>query len=204
MIERKKFEAKNKDEALKQALDYFKTDIDNLIIDEEYISGKLFKSSKCILNVISYNDIVNYLRKYFKDLSEKMNIPYQQEVRFQDDVIQVMIVSPEYNQNLIGKNGKTLDSLQSIVRQSLLVQTGLPIKINIDISNYKQKKVNRLENSARKIAKEVINTKEDIALDPMNSYERRIIHTMIQEMDHVTTESIGEGKERHIIIKYVP
>ena len=202
MIEKKQFEAKTKDEALKQALDYFKTDIDNLIIDEEYISGKLFKSSKCILRVISYNDIVNYLRKYFKDLSEKAKIPMQHEIRFQDDVIQVMIISPEYNQNLIGKNGKTLDSIQSIIRQTLLVQTGIPIKVNVDVSNYKQRKITRLENEARKIAKDVIKT-QDIALDPMNSYQRRIIHTMIQNMEHVTTESIGEGSERHIVIKYV-
>ena len=203
MIEKKQFEAKTKDEALKQALDYFKTDIDNLIIDEEYISGKLFKSSKCILRVISYNDIVNYLRKYFKDLSEKSKIPMQHEIRFQDDVIQVMIISPEYNQNLIGKNGKTLDSIQSIIRQTLLVQTGIPIKVNVDVSNYKQRKITRLENEVRKIAKDVIKTQEDIALDPMNSYQRRIIHTMIQNMEHVTTESIGEGSERHIVIKYV-
>ncbi len=203
MIEKKQFEAKTKDEALKQALDYFKTDIDNLIIDEEYISGKLFKSSKCILRVISYNDIVNYLRKYFKDLSEKAKIPMQHEIRFQDDVIQVMIISPEYNQNLIGKNGKTLDSIQSIIRQTLLVQTGIPIKVNVDVSNYKQRKITRLENEVRKIAKDVIKTQEDIALDPMNSYQRRIIHTMIQNMEHVTTESIGEGSERHIVIKYV-
>lgn len=203
MIEKKQFEAKTKDEALKQALDYFKTDIDNLIIDEEYISGKLFKSSKCILRVISYNDIVNYLRKYFKDLSEKAKIPMQHEIRFQDDVIQVMLISPEYNQNLIGKNGKTLDSIQSIIRQTLLVQTGIPIKVNVDVSNYKQRKITRLENEVRKIAKDVIKTQEDIALDPMNSYQRRIIHTMIQNMEHVTTESIGEGSERHIVIKYV-
>ena len=127
----------------------------------------------------------------------------QHEIRFQDDVIQVMIISPEYNQNLIGKNGKTLDSIQSIIRQTLLVQTGIPIKVNVDVSNYKQRKITRLENEVRKIAKDVIKTQEDIALDPMNSYQRRIIHTMIQNMEHVTTESIGEGSERHIVIKYV-
>ena len=202
-MERKKFEAKTYEEALKQALDYYQVEEKDLLIEKEMISGKLFKSSKCVLNVISYNDILEFVKNYLKEMSSKMNIPWQQEVRLNDGVIQVMLISKDYNQNLIGKGGKTLDCIQSILRQTLLVQTNNPIKLNIDISNYKQKKINNLEYRVKKIAKEVLKCKEDISLDPMNSYERRIIHTMIQDMDHLTTESVGEGKERHIIIKYV-
>ena len=61
----------------------------------------------------------------------------------------------------------------------------------------------KLEYEIKKIAKEVQSTKIDASLDPMNSYERRNIHTMIDKFDNLVTESIGEGKDRHIVIKYV-
>ena len=77
------------------------------------------------------------------------------------------------------------------------------IKINIDVSNYKIKKLNNLEKEVRKIAKEIIKTKLDVSLDPMNSYERRYIHNIINEYENLKTESIGEGKERHVVIKYI-
>lgn len=202
MIKRKEFEAKTKEEAMEQVTDYYQDDSD-LLIEEEIIPGKLFKSSKCLLKVISYKEILDFLKNYLEQLSKLMQIPWQQEIRFHDDSIQVLIISEKYNPIIIGKEGKNLDSLQYLIRQTLFVQTGVAIRVNVDIANYKKNKVSRLEQEVKKIVKDVILTKEDVSLDPMNSYERRIIHTMIQDMDKVETESIGEGKYRHIVIKYV-
>ena len=77
------------------------------------------------------------------------------------------------------------------------------IKINVDISNYKYEQAKKLEKNIKNIAKEVLKTKVDTSLDPMNSYNRRIVHTIVSEFSDLETESVGEGKERHVVIKYV-
>ena len=81
-------------------------------------------------------------------------------------------------------------------------QTGLLIKLNLDVSNYKVKKLKKIEQLVRGIAKDVEDTQMSVSLDSMNSYERRLVHKIIDEYDSLTTESIGEGKDRHVVIKY--
>lgn len=203
MLKRNEFEGKTKEEALAKACEHFGLDEQDLFIEEEFVSGKLFKSSKYILKVLSSKEILDYLKDYLKNLSKCMNIEWNQEVRFQDNSFQVVIVSENYNPSLIGKEGKTLDALQYIIRQTLMNQTGLPIHVNVDVANYKKSKIERLEYEVEKIAKDVLKTKVDASLDPMNSYERRAIHTHFQDWDNIKTESIGEGSLRHIIIKYI-
>ena len=68
-------------------------------------------------------------------------------------------------------------------------------------AEYKLKQQKRLESLAKRVAREVSKTKIDAKLDPMNSYERRIVHTTLQERDDVTTESTGEGEKRHVVVK---
>lgn len=76
------------------------------------------------------------------------------------------------------------------------------LKINLDVSNYKMKKMKNIEKIVREVALEVKNSKVTASLDPMNSYERRFVHTIISEYPELETESVGEGLERHITIKY--
>ena len=78
----------------------------------------------------------------------------------------------------------------------------LNIKINVDVSNYKDKKLKRLEYEVRKIMKEVEKTKIEAKLDPMNSYERRYIHTIVSENINLETESFGESPNRYVVIRY--
>ena len=79
----------------------------------------------------------------------------------------------------------------------------MDIKINIDASNYKKKKEEYFEREIKKIAKEVLKTKIDTKLDPMNSYNRRIVHSIVSNFKNLKTESIGEEPNRYTIIKYV-
>ena len=139
---------------------------------------------------------------YSEEFSSTIGISIESEILYNNESFNITLVTSN-NSLLIGKEGKNLQALQNIIRQSLKVKTGINIKVNIDISNYKQKKLNNLENEIKKIAKEVLKTKVDVSLDPMNSYERRCIHSLISEYENLTTESVGEGKERHIIIKYI-
>lgn len=202
MIKISKFEAKTIEEALNKAMIELNCEKENIFYKSEFIEGKLFKGSKYIIEVVEKSDVKEYINNFFKELATTMNISIETEILYNNDSFNITLITSN-NSLLIGKEGKNLQALQNILRQSLKVKTGISIKLNIDISNYKVKKLNILEKEIRKIAKEVQKTKVDVSLDPMNSYERRHIHNLISEYENLTTESIGEGKERHIIIKYL-
>ena len=105
------------------------------------------------------------------------------------------------NSILIGKEGRTINALQLILRQTLN-KYGLNIKVNLDVSNYKANKVKNIEYEIKKLARNVLDTKVEAKLDPMNSYERRVVHTVISEFEFLETESFGEEPERYVIIRY--
>ena len=131
-----------------------------------------------------------------------MNIKIETEIKELDNSFNVILIS-DNNAILIGKEGKTLNAIQTLIRQALKVQINLNLKINIDVANYKVKKLKNIESQVKKIAEDVINTKITAALDPMNSYERRFVHNLINSYSNLETESIGEGKDRRITIKYI-
>ena len=103
----------------------------------------------------------------------------------------------------IGEQGSNLSNIQYLLR--LVARKKLkpttPLFIDVDINNYKEAKVNHLKQTAQSIAEDVVITKIPKSLHPMNSYERRIVHSELSLREDVSTESVGEGLERHIIIK---
>ena len=118
------------------------------------------------------------------------------------NILSVMLVS-DNNPILIGKDGKNLSSIQTIIRQVVNNQTKQNIKINVDASNYKERKIKNLEREIKKIARDVLTSKVDVKLDPMNSYERRIIHSLISEYENLETISEGAEPNRYVVIKYI-
>lgn len=202
MIKVNKFEAKTEEEALNKAMVELNCEKANLFYKSEFVEGKLFKGSKYIIEVIEKSDVKEYINNFFKELATSMNISIETEILYNNESFNITLITSN-NSLLIGKEGKNLQALQNILRQSLKVKTGISIKLNLDISNYKVKKLSTLEREIKKIAREVQKSKLDVSLDPMNSYERRHIHNLISEYENLTTESVGEGKERHIVIKYV-
>ena len=129
-----------------------------------------------------------------------MNISFNTEVNEKDGVISAIIITDD-SAALIGKEGKTLNSIQTILRQSIRNFGNFDIKVNLDISGYKLKREKNIEREVRKIAKEVLKTKIEAKLDPMNSYERRIVHTIISSYDGLATQSEGEAPNRYVVIK---
>ncbi len=101
---------------------------------------------------------------------------------------------------LIGYRGETLYAMQNIL--SSVASKGLQTRIRVilDIAGYKQKRVKTLEDLAEKVAKTVIKTKKPITLEPMQAYERKIIHAKLQNSTRVTTKSIGEEPKRRLVI----
>ena len=101
---------------------------------------------------------------------------------------------------LIGKRGQTLDSLQYLT--SLVANKGTEeyIRVKVDTENYRERRKETLENLAKNMASKVKRTKRPVSLEPMNPYERRVIHSSLQDDRFVTTHSEGEEPYRHVVI----
>lgn len=103
--------------------------------------------------------------------------------------------------SLIGKNGETLDAFQQLIRACLVKEIGYKKNIVLDVNNYREKQVSSLEKDIREAAFKVRESGKSVELRPMNSYERRVAHTLIAQIADVDSESVGEGRERRIVIK---
>ncbi len=195
------YEAKTKEEALNKALKELNVTLEDIYYKEEFVEGKLFKSSKYIITVIEKKQIKDIIIDFINNLSNNLNLNIETEIIEDNDIYNVLLVS-DNNGILIGKDGKTLNSIQTMLRQLIKNQVDMTIKINLDVSNYKVKKLKRIERLVKGIAEDVEASQITVSLDPMNSYERRLVHTIIAEYPNLTTESVGEGKDRHVTIKY--
>ena len=118
----------------------------------------------------------------------------------EENVFQARIKTDE-PKILIGQNGQTLIEVQHLLR--IIVKKSLKeeIQLDLDINDYKKKKFEYLKDIARTVADEVFLSKKDKELEPMPSYERRIIHMELANRSDVLTESIGEGESRRIVVK---
>lgn len=195
------YEGKTEEQALEKCMSENNFKREDFIYKVEHTPGKLFKSEKYVISVLSKEQIVNYIKEFFTEVGKLSNIEITTQVNIEDDYFNINLVSSN-NSILIGKDGKTLNALQIVLRQMFRNQINLPAKINLDVSNYRLDKLKKVDKQIEKIIKEVISTKMDIYLDPMNSYERRYIHNLVNSHNFVTTESVGEGTERRIVIKY--
>ena len=101
---------------------------------------------------------------------------------------------------LIGKRGQTLDSLQYLVSLVVNRDSDDYIRVKVDTENYRKRRKETLENLAKNIAYKVKRTKRSVSLEPMNPYERRIIHSALQNDKFVTTHSEGEEPFRHVVV----
>ena len=195
------FTGKTKEEAIQNAIENLQELETNLIIKvKEEQKGGLFKSSKVEIEVIEKRDIVKYIKDFIINTLKNAGYTVNVEVKTKEEVPTYTIFS-DNDSLLIGKNGKNLNALSLIVRENIIKETGQMYKFVIDVNDYKEKNDQRLERLARKLAREVKLTKVEVKLDPMNSYERRIIHNTLTKNKYVTTESTGEEPNRCVVIK---
>ena len=193
-------EGKTLEEALEKALIELNANQSEIIYSKEEIAGKLFKSSTVKVSVMTKRDLLDNMKNFLKQVVEGLGLKVELESNIRDDVYNIKMYS-DNNPILIGKNGQTLKALETLIKQKYLKDWNLYIKVNLDVEDYKTKKIAYLEKLAIKTAKEVRDTKFDVTLENMNSYERRIIHNKLTNFKGVTTVSEGEEPNRHIIIK---
>ena len=114
-------------------------------------------------------------------------------------VIDVEFKGPEMGM-LIGKRGQTLDSLQYLTNLAVNKQSESYIKVKLDTEDYRKRRKETLENLAKNIAYKVKRTKRPVSLEPMNPFERRVIHSALQNDKYVSTHSEGEEPYRHVVV----
>lgn len=140
-------------------------------------------------------------KKFLNDVFAAMNMEVVVDVKYNDEEKEMDIdLSGDEMGVLIGKRGQTLDSLQYLV--SLVVNKGKDdyIRVKVDTEDYRQRRKETLENLAKNIAYKVKRTRRSVSLEPMNPYERRIIHSALQNDKYVTTHSEGEEPFRKVVI----
>ena len=162
--------------------------------------GGLLKKEVITLHVITRDDLVEYVKDFLKGITKDMGLDVSFESKVRDEQITIKMYS-DNNNILIGKEGKTLQALTTLVKQVIYNKIGEYPYILLDVENYKEKNEERLIRSAKKIAKEVAKTKVEAELENMNSYQRRLIHNALTDFKGVYTESVGEEPNRHIVIK---
>lgn len=203
MLKRVEIEAKTLSEAEKKAVELMR-------IPLEKIKFTVLKEKKGILGIGSSTtyeatpDINLALegKSYIEEMIKNLSIDAQMEMRVKNDGKEIYYnIYTEENALLIGRNGSTLKAFQFLLRNYLNIFTNEYLLVNLDIGNYNENRQKQLEIIATKTAKEVARTRIEVKLDPMNAYERRIIHSKLSEWRDVVTESIGEGEERSIVIK---
>ena len=200
-MEKRKFSGKTKEEAIQLAKEELQEVEENLFIRElESTKGGLFKSKKVEIEVIEKREVVKDIKDYLVKLLKNMGYSVNIEVKNKDEVPKYIIFS-DNDALLIGKNGKNLKALSLVVSGYLNKELGRNYKFIIDVNEYKEKREHSLERLAKRIAREVGQTKIAAKLDPMNSYERRIIHNILTNNKKVYTESEGEEPNRYVVIK---
>lgn len=197
------FEGKNVEELTLQALKELNVKEEEMITSVEAETVGLLKKKKYKLNVVLKSDVIEFSKEYLINLLNGMGFDnIQLETQRKENYIKITIHS-DNNSLLIGKGGRTLSSIQNILRSVLSNKTDMYINIILDVENYKEKQQRNIEKLAIKLAKEVRKTKEPITMDSMNSYERRLVHSVLSEFKGVTTESEGEEPNRKVVIKPV-
>jgi len=200
-MEKHKFQGKTKEEAIQNATVELQEVENNLIIKElETIKGGLFKSPKVEIEVIEKREVVKYIKDYIVKLLKDLGFQANVEIKNKDTVPTYTVYS-DNDALLIGKNGKNLKALSVVVNQHINKELGKNYKFIIDINSYKEKREKQLEQLAKRVAREVANTKIEVKMDSMNSYERRIIHNVLTNNKRVYTESEGEEPNRYVVVK---
>lgn len=193
------FEGKTKEAAIELALEELKISEEDLIINNITEKSGLLKKTVEI-EVLNINEIITFIKETISKITKLMNTESNLEVRRRDNSISITIFS-DNNSILIGKNGKNVAALQLIIRQMVNTKLKEHLSIIIDVGNYKEKRVKSIEILAKRLAREAYKTKTEVTMDSMNSYERRIVHSVLADDKYVYTESIGEEPNRKVVIK---
>ena len=198
------FSAKTVDDAITEACKALSVTSDKLeyVVVDEGSSGFLGIGSKeATIKAKVKSSIIDAAKIFLNDVFAAMDMTVVTEATYDAAEKELSInLSGDDMGVLIGKRGQTLDSLQYLV--SLVVNKGSEeyIRVKVDTENYRSRRKETLENLAKNMSFKVKRTRRPLSLEPMNPYERRIIHSALQNDGYVTTHSEGDEPYRHVVV----
>lgn len=200
----KYFTGKSVEEALEKASQEFDVPAENINYEVvEETSSFLGLKKKVQISAYTEAMVVEYILDYLKTVIEAVGLKVNSiRPKLEEGFIRVLI-DTDHNSILIGKNGRTMQALNQLVRSAANKEFKKRVRVLIDINGYKEDKYKKLESLARREAVKVSKTKITAVLDPMTADERRIVHNVVSNFKNVKTVSEGEGNRRHITIVYV-
>lgn len=202
------FTGKTVDDAITNALVELKTTSDNIeyeVVDKGStgflgIGNKPAKIQARIKEVeVTPKTIEETCVEFLDKVFAAMNLTVKVNVTVSEEEVYVDLIGDDMG-ILIGKRGQTLDSLQYLLSLVINKNSENYLRVKLDTENYRERRKETLENLAKNIAFKVKRTKRAVSLEPMNPYERRIIHSALQNDRYVTTKSEGEEPFRHVVV----
>jgi spoIIIJ-associated protein len=148
----------------------------------------------------SMEEAIIYAKKYIEDLLSFFGLNTDVYATSDDEVIQLSVPSTHLNGFLIGQRGENMRSLQYLTSTALKNNNFANTRVNVDIADYKKQRAERLRDRAEEWVKQVRDSGEPMDLQPMNAADRRIVHQLAAEYG-LSSESTGEGRDRHIVLK---
>lgn len=198
----KLYSGKTVQECIKQACDELNLTEEELIYKVVEEKKGLF-SKKATISVEETSDVILFIEEYIKDICHELGLDASLKTFYRENLIKVLIET-NHNSILIGNNGRSLEALNELVKLAVSQRFKRKFRILLDIGNYKDKKYSRVIHEAKKVAKEVLSTHVDAKLEPMTPDERKKVHNALTSWKNIKTESVGDGKNRAVVIKYVP
>ncbi len=198
------FSAKTVDDAITEACQKFTVTSDKLdyIVEEEGSSGFLGIGAKpAVIKARVKSSVADKAKDFLRDVFDAMDLTVVIDLKYDEENRNIEIdLKGDDMGVLIGKRGQTLDSLQYLV--SLVVNKDVEeyIRVKVDTEDYRKRRKETLENLAKNIAYKVKRTKRSVSLEPMNPYERRVIHSALQNDRYVTTHSEGDEPYRRVVV----
>ena len=150
---------------------------------------------------MSEPDPITYAKKYLEDMLTFFGLNVDVQASQEDEVIELSIPSTHLNGFLIGQRGETLRAIQSLVSSALRSNDYAMTRVNVDVADYKRHRRERLARQTEQWIDEVKSSGTAMPLNPMNAADRRVVHKTVGEYGGVTTESEGEGRDRHVVLK---
>ena len=206
MIKTIEISGKTEDEAIELALEQLKLSRDDVSVEivERAKTGFLgIKNTPAVVKIQyeANEDRAKSVETFLNGLFERMGINVDLNITETDDAINVILTGNDPGA-LIGRRGETLDAVQHLTNYVVNRGTTPRIRINLDAENYRQRRNDTLESLAARTADKAIKYRKNMTLDPMNAYERHIIHAALQDNERVSTFSVGSEPNRRVVIAY--
>lgn len=198
-------EAKTIDEAIRLACEELGLDRENVDVEviNEGNKGLLgfIGNKNAVIKVTEKAGFDELIINFLKPVLDKMEIDADIEIQQEEGQITIRLTGDNIG-IIIGRRGETLDALQYLLSLVVNRKSEGYIRVVLDVADYRVKREDTLVRLANRVAEKVMRTRKNLTLEPMNPYERRIIHSTLQNHKYVDTQSIGEEPNRKVVIRY--